>query len=70
MSAISPRIKANMLGANSDHLIMDVNDMHLNVGSEVQFDLGYGALLRAMTSPFVEKVYLSSSQIPPSEGTA
>jgi len=67
VSVIRPRIKATVLGASSDHLIMDVNDVHLNVGSEVPFDVGYGALLRAMTSSFVEKVYLSSSQTHPSE---
>lgn len=70
VSVIRPRIKATVLGASSDHLIMDVNDVHLNVGSEVRFDVGYGALLQAMTSPFVEKVYLSSSQTPPSKGTS
>jgi predicted amino acid racemase len=28
------------------------------VGDEVQFDLQYGALLKAMVSPYVEKKYL------------
>jgi predicted amino acid racemase len=57
-SAIKPRIKANVLGASSDHLILDVSGLGLEVGAEVQFDIGYSALLRAMTSPYVEKVYL------------
>lgn len=57
-SAIQPRIKADVLGSSSDHLILDVSGIGLEVGAEVQFDVGYSALLRAMTSPYVEKVYL------------
>jgi predicted amino acid racemase len=58
VSAITPRIGADILGASSDHLVLEVGEMDLRVGDEVQFDVGYGALLRAMTSPYVEKVYL------------
>jgi len=61
VSAIKPRIKANVLGASSDHLILDVRDSGLEVGAEVRFDVGYSALLRAMMSPYVEKVYLPQS---------
>jgi len=56
--AIKPRIEADILGASSDHLILDARDSGLEVGVEVRFDVNYGALLRAMTSPYVEKVYL------------
>jgi len=63
VSAIKPRIKADVLGASSDHLILDVNDPGLEVGTEVRFDVKYSALLRAMTSPYVEKVYLSRSHL-------
>jgi predicted amino acid racemase len=62
-SAIKPRIKADVLGASSDHLILDVTGLGLEVGTNVQFDLGYSALLRAMTSPYVEKMYLSRSPL-------
>ncbi|MBU2610124.1 MAG: alanine racemase, partial [Chloroflexi bacterium] len=58
VSAIKPRIKINVLGASSDHLILDVRDSGLEVGAEVRFNVGYSALLRAMMSPYVEKVYL------------
>lgn len=44
-----------ILGASSDHLIVEDRENQLRVGSEVRFDLNYGALLRAMTSPFVNK---------------
>jgi predicted amino acid racemase len=62
-SAIKPRIKADVLGASSDHLILDVSGLGLEVGAKVQFDVGYSALLRAMTSPYVEKVYLPQSHL-------
>jgi len=63
VSAIKPRIKANILGASSDHLILDVKGPGLKVGAEVQFDVGYSALLSAMISPYVEKVYLDQRRI-------
>jgi predicted amino acid racemase len=63
VSAIKPRIKADVLGASSDYLIMDVSGLGLEVGAEVQFDVGYSALLWAMTSPYVKKVYLSRSHL-------
>ena len=58
ISAIKPRVKVNVLGASSDHLILDVTGQSLEIGAEVRFDVGYSALLRAMMSPYVEKVYL------------
>jgi predicted amino acid racemase len=58
VSGIKPRIAVGILGASSDHLILDARDSGLEVGAEVQFDINYGGLLRAMTSPYVEKVYL------------
>jgi len=58
VSAIKPRINANVLGTSSDHLILDIKEQSLEVGAEVRFDVGYSALLRAMMSPYVEKVYL------------
>jgi predicted amino acid racemase len=42
-----------ILGASSDHLIVDSGHERLTIGSELRFQLDYGALLRAMTSPFV-----------------
>ncbi len=57
-SAIKPKGKMEVLGASSDHLVLDVSGLGLKVGAEVRFDVGYSALLRAMTSPYVEKVYL------------
>jgi predicted amino acid racemase len=45
-----------ILGASSDHLVVDGGRRALAVGEEVRFGLDYGALVRAMTSPFVTRV--------------
>jgi len=47
-----------ILGASSDHLLCDVEDAGetVEVGDVLTFVPGYSALLRASTSPFVEKV--------------
>jgi predicted amino acid racemase len=42
-----------VVGASSDHLVVDSGGPTLTVGAEVTFQLTYGALVRAMTSPFV-----------------
>lgn len=48
-----------VIGASSDHLVLDSSRRPLRLGEQVRFRLGYGALLAAMTSPYVEKVCLS-----------
>jgi predicted amino acid racemase len=45
-----------ILGTSSDHLVVDLGDHEATVGGELAFGVGYGALLRAMTSPFVATV--------------
>lgn len=53
----NPELK--ILGATSDHLIIDSTRVaDLNVGDVISFDLNYAALLAAMTSPFVSKKIL------------
>ena len=47
---------SSILGASSDHLIVESGGRHLQVGSEMAFQVNYSALIRAMTSPFVTKV--------------
>lgn len=52
--------RLKIFGASSDHLIVDVTgDPDLRVGSVVEFNLSYGGLLGAMTSPFVHKRYIN-----------
>jgi len=47
-----------IVGSSSDHLLLDPGPTHLSVGDDVAFQLDYSALLRAMTSPFVDQVML------------
>ncbi len=51
--------KIDVLGASSDHLILDVtkSDTPYSVGDVVSFKLSYSSLLRATTSAYVEKTY-------------
>lgn len=50
-----------LLGASSDHLVLDPGPAEPVVGDEVRFGVGYDALLGAMTSPFVTKHYVEST---------
>jgi predicted amino acid racemase len=56
---IKPRDKdAIVLGASSDHLIVDISDCKKDykVGDILEFDMDYGALLAAFTSEYVDKI--------------
>lgn len=55
---ISSSQEIKLLGASSDHLILDTSGHCLSVGSMISFQINYSALLRAMTSPFVTKTYV------------
>lgn len=54
-----------VLGASSDHLITDLGSCRTPVGGEVIFQLNYSALLGAMTSSFVAKVFTDSPAAAP-----
>jgi len=51
-----PPAGMHILGASSDHLIIDPGCFRLSVGAEIRFQLNYNAMLRAMTSPFLARV--------------
>lgn len=55
LRAVDSRIV--VLGASSDHLLVEVgaSARGLRLGDRIEFDLNYGALLAAMTSPYVLK---------------
>jgi predicted amino acid racemase len=55
-SGLLPAPGIEILGASSDHLIVDSGRHRLAVGAEITLQLDYSALVRAMTSPFVGKV--------------
>ena len=51
-----------VLGASSDHLVVDAGAARPAVGSEIRFGVDYGALVRAMTSPFVARRLIGGSE--------
>ena len=53
-----------ILGGSSDHIIVDLSRCHTQyqVGDVLSFTLGYGGMLKAATSPYVEKVYRGTAQ--------
>lgn len=59
---LSSNLKANnglqIIGSSSDHIILDSKNNNLQVGDEVNFNLDYGCLLSAMTSPFIKKQFI------------
>jgi predicted amino acid racemase/D-alanyl-D-alanine dipeptidase len=55
VSGLTPRLDVEILGASSDHIIINAKEIDLQVGNELEFDLNYGALLSAMTSPYIIK---------------
>jgi len=57
VSGLTPKLDIDILGASSDHIIVDAKQIELNIGNEVSFNLNYGALLSSMTSPYVIKKY-------------
>lgn len=56
VSGLTPRLDVEIIGASSDHIIVNAKNTDLYVGNELEFDLNYEALLSAMTSQYVNKV--------------
>lgn len=63
ISGLSPNSNLEILGSSSDHVVLDSHNDACEVGSEVKFNLDYGGLLSAMTSPFITKQFIGISQI-------
>jgi len=61
VSGLKPRINIQLLGASSDHTIVDANQVKLTVGDQLEFDLNYAALFSAMNSPYVIKMKKSNT---------
>ncbi len=61
VSGLKPIQDLEILGSSSDHVVLDSKNYNLKVGSEVKFELDYGALLAAMTSPFISKQFVGCS---------
>lgn len=58
--------EVRIIGASSDHLVLDVTDRPVKVGDELEFGLRYTGLMTAMASPYVRKVILSNPAPDPS----
>jgi predicted amino acid racemase len=58
-SLIPLKERIKIIGASSDHLIIDVTDFeeNLKVGDEVRFRLNYPALLSTTTSKYIKKYF-------------
>jgi predicted amino acid racemase len=48
----------DILGASSDHLIVDSGRNIVSIGTEISFQPNYSALVHAMISPFITKSFL------------
>ncbi len=61
VSGLTSNDKLEILGASSDHIILDCENHNVQVGDEVGFSMNYGALLSAMNSPFIRKTFVDSN---------
>jgi len=57
VSGLTPVSDIDILEASSDHIIINAKQSEIKVGDTVDFNLNYGALLSAMTSPYIIKNY-------------
>ncbi|WP_279230311.1 ornithine racemase Orr [Thermohalobacter berrensis] len=50
----------SILGASSDHLILDVTecDKNFKVGDKISFKLTYGGVVKSLTSEYVSKIFI------------
>jgi ornithine racemase len=62
VSNLKSKDDIEILGSSSDHIILDDEKCELQVGDEVIFNLDYGSLLAAMTSPFIKKHFIDCDQ--------
>ncbi len=63
VSGLKTNNTLEILGSSSDHIVLDSNNYDCKIGSEVKFNLDYGGLLSAMTSPFITKQFISNNHI-------
>lgn len=57
VQGLTPMKPLKILGSSSDHIILDGKNVQLKPGDEVVFNVNYGAMLSAMTSPYIYKNY-------------
>jgi ornithine racemase len=61
VSGLKSNSELEIIGSSSDHIILDGKNHNVQVGDEVSFNLDYGCLLAAMTSPFIKKQFIHAA---------
>lgn len=61
-AGLRPPHGTEIIGCSSDHLIISSSENCVAIGTEMMFQMDYGALIRAMTSPFVGKSITSTTK--------
>jgi ornithine racemase len=61
VSGLKSNSELEIIGSSSDHIILDGKNHNVQVGDEVSFNLDYGGLLAAMTSPFIKKQFIHAA---------
>lgn len=56
VEGLSPPLGLTLIGATSDHLVVETANVCLAIGAEVSFQPNYSAMMRGMNAPNVEKV--------------
>lgn len=59
VSSLKFNNRMKIIGSSSDHIILDSKIDNLQVGDEVSFNLDYGGLLSAMTSPYIGRHFIN-----------
>lgn len=62
IQGLTPVGDMEIIGASSDHVVVDLKGADIKVGDQIRFHLTYSAQLSAMTSAYIEKVYLNEGQ--------
>jgi predicted amino acid racemase len=60
---LTPLEDVQILGASSDHLVIEGEGTGIQVGHEIRFQMGYNSTLMAMTSPYVHKVFIHEQDV-------
>lgn len=59
LGGIKPEEDFKIIGASSDHMVVNLNKRYFSkVGDILSLRLNYSGILSAMTSPYIEKVYI------------
>ena len=69
IAGLSMPVGSTLIGATSDHLVIESNRSALKLGSEVRFQINYNALMHAMAAPDIKVKLLSDPTTTPSRHT-